>query len=93
MWFFKKEKIDTSFILKDIIKKYRFRRYFQLILGLLLMAISFNIFFLPNKIVSGGLPGLAIIVQNVFNLNPTSFMLFFSMVIVHAQRWSCNKEN
>ena len=57
LFFKKKSKIDEN-ILKEIYKKFRIRRYFQLIIGVLILAIAFNLFLSQNEIVSGGVGGL-----------------------------------
>ncbi len=58
--FKKKEKIN---ILEIIEKKGLIKRYFLLVLGILLSAISFNMFFYPLKIVVGGISGVSIIIN------------------------------
>lgn len=69
-------------IIKEIYKKFRIRRYFQLILGLLLIAIAFNLFLLPNNIVFGGVSGISIIVKQIFGLNPSLFILISSAILL-----------
>ena len=49
--FFQKKKLFDENIIKNIYKKDRVVRYFQFFVGALLVALSFNLFILPNKIV------------------------------------------
>lgn len=49
---------------KKMFLKY-FKKYFSVILGLFILAISFNLFFAPTNIAYGGTNGLAIALQNI----------------------------
>lgn len=77
-----KKRINTDSITKLVEKKHIFRRYFELIIGVLILAIAYNVFFLTNDIVFGGVSGLAIIVNKVCNLNPSIFILISSLVLL-----------
>lgn len=79
--FFKKKKVEQN-IIKEIYKKFRVRRYIELLLGLLIVALSFNIFLLPNNIVFGGVSGIAIIVKNVFGIDPSTTIFVGSMILL-----------
>ena len=78
--FHKKEK--ASNILTKIEKKYKVRRYIELVIGILLVALAYNIFLLPNNIVFGGVSGLAIIVKKIITLNPSTFIMISSVIIL-----------
>lgn len=79
--FFKKN-IETDNIIKNIYKKYRIRRYIQLILGIFILAIGFNLFLYPNDIVFGGVAGLSIIANRVFNVNTSIFIYIVSSILL-----------
>ncbi|WP_028399913.1 YitT family protein [Ectobacillus panaciterrae] len=53
------------------------RKLFGIIIGSLLVAISFNMFLIPHKVLSGGLSGIAIIVGILtpFNAGMVNFLL------------------
>ncbi len=78
--FHKKE--NTSNILTKIEKKYKVRRYIELVIGILLVALAYNIFLLPNDIVFGGVSGLAIIVKKIITLNPSTFIMISSVILL-----------
>lgn len=78
--FHKKEK--ASNILTKIEKKYKVRRYIELVIGILLVALAYNIFLLPNNIVFGGVSGLAIIVKKIITLNPSTFIMISSVILL-----------
>jgi len=73
MLFFKKNKV-TNDILKKLNKKDRFKRYSFLIIGCFILAVSFNLFFSPNKLVTGGVSGLAIVIESIFGISPSLFI-------------------
>lgn len=78
--FHKKE--NASNILTKIEKKYKVRRYIELVIGILLIALAYNIFLLPNDIVFGGVSGLAIIVKKIITLNPSTFIMISSVILL-----------
>lgn len=79
--FFKKKKEEKD-ILKEIYQKFRLRRYIELLLGLLIVAVSFNLFLLPNNIVFGGVSGIAIILKNIFGFEPSTTIFLGSMILL-----------
>lgn len=89
--FFKKKNNSDS-ILKQIYKKYRLRRYFQLIIGLLAISVAFNLFLLPNNIVFGGVSGVSIITKQIFGLNPSIFILISSVILLGVSYIFLGKE-
>ena len=91
MKWFKKE-IKTSNILEHIESKYKIRRYFELIIGVLLVALSFNIFLLPNNIVFGGVSGLSIIVKEFLPIDPSQFILISSLLLLIVSYIALGKE-
>ncbi len=65
-----------------VYKKYRLKRYFQLIVGLFSFSIGFNFFILPHGLVSGGVSGLSIITQFFFGWDPSVFIFIVSMFLL-----------
>lgn len=58
------------------------RRYLEFIFGVFCIAFSFNVLLLPNDIVFGGVSGVSIITKNLFNLEPASFILITSIILL-----------
>lgn len=81
MSIFKKKKNSIN-ILDKIESKYKIRRYFQLIIGILLIAIAFNVFLLPNELVFGGVSGLSIIVKDILPIGPSEFIMITSLLLL-----------
>ncbi len=69
-------------ILKRVYKKHQVERYLQLVIGVLIIAISFNLFILPNDFVIGGVSGLSIIFNRVFSIDPALFILISSLILL-----------
>ena len=66
MCFKKKEiEINANFI-KSIYKKDRLVRYSQFLLGVLLIAVAYNLFVLPANIVYG-VGGIGVILKKIYN--------------------------
>lgn len=77
--YFRKKKIDN--IVDNIKKKNIGKRYALLILGCLIVAFSFNLFFLKYDIVCFGVSGISIVL-NEFGVNPSLFILIANIVLM-----------
>lgn len=77
-----KKKQNSINILEKIESKYKIKRYFQLIIGILLIAIAFNVFLLPNELVFGGVSGLSIIVKDILPIDPSQFIMISSLLLL-----------
>ena len=77
--YFRRKKIDT--IVDAIKKKNVGKRYLMLILGCLIVAFSFNLFFLRYGIVCFGVSGISIVL-NEFGVNPSLFILISNIVLM-----------
>lgn len=79
----KKNKIkfdETQF--NNIDKKNKFIRYINLIIGVFLIAVSFNLFFLPYDIVFGGVSGISIIINHLFGTDPSLIIAILSSILI-----------
>lgn len=56
-------------------------RYMYLCVGLLLYAIAFNFFMLPNNFVIGGVSGIAIITYDLFKLDSSMVVFVLSLLL------------
>ena len=71
--------MDT--IVKKIYDKNKLKRYFYLIIGIIICACTYNLFILPNDIVFGGVGGLSVIANHFLGVRPSLFMLGCSFVL------------
>lgn len=90
---FRKKKIDN---IVDIVKKKNIgKRYIELILGCLIVAFAFNLFFLKYDIVCFGISGIAIVLSE-FGVNPSLFIMIcniFLLIIAFFVLGSDNMKN
>jgi uncharacterized membrane-anchored protein YitT (DUF2179 family) len=56
--------------------------YLLFIIGVLMVAVSFNLFILPSKIVYGGVRGISIITSHLFKLEPALFIFYTSIFLL-----------
>ena len=60
----------------------RIKKYLTVIIGLLLMAINFNIFQAPYNIAAGGVTGLSIIIKKFFDINESLFIFLVNQSLI-----------
>ncbi len=78
MGLFHKEKID---IIKEIYKQDKLQRYASFLVGILIVAIAFNVLLLPNDIVYG-ISGLAVILKKLYGIDPSLVILIGSLILL-----------
>lgn len=78
MFFKKREEFDPN-IIKKIYQNSRLSRYLNFILGLLLIALSYNIFVMPTKIVYG-MGGIGVGLKHLYNIDPSITILIGSII-------------
>ncbi|HOB25587.1 MAG TPA: YitT family protein [Bacilli bacterium] len=67
-------------LIDNITKRNRIARIIVLAFGCLIVALIYNAFMVPNKVVYGGLGGLAIVINNLTGIN-TVFLLNIFIII------------
>ena len=77
--YFRKKKVDS--IIEIVKKKNLGKRYLMLILGCLIVAFAFNLFFLKYNIVCFGVSGISIILGK-YGVNPATFILIANIVLL-----------
>ena len=88
---FQKKKLFDENIIKNIYKKDRVVRYCQFFVGALLVALSFNLFILPNKIVYG-MSGVGVILNATLGLDPSIVILIGSLILLMMSYFLLGKE-
>ena len=73
MFIFKKNKVSND-ILKVITKRDRLKRYSFLIIGCFFLAFAFNVFYSSHNLVTGGISGISIVVNNLFGISTSLFI-------------------
>lgn len=69
-------------VIDNIKTKNLVKRYFYLIVALFVSSICYNLLLYPLKIVAGGANGISILVESIFNIPPSRFILFFSVAVL-----------
>ena len=59
----------------------KIKTFFIVVLGTLISALAFNIFFSPYNIVIGGVGGISIILHNLFDINESLYILIISLIL------------
>jgi uncharacterized membrane-anchored protein YitT (DUF2179 family) len=60
--------------------------FFWLLLGIVVMAVAFNVFLIPNRIAAGGISGLGIILLHLFNI-PVGLTIFAANIPLLILSW------
>lgn len=75
-------RLKNKEILERIRKKSLFKRYFNFFVGLIFLAVSYNLFLASNDIVAGGVSGAAIILNGLFNFNNSTVILVCNVALL-----------
>lgn len=73
-------KIELSKIKNLVGKRSIIKRYVLFILGVFILAVSYNLFVLPNNLVYGGVSGIAVITKNI--IDPSLFILIANVFLL-----------
>lgn len=90
MLFKRKHRLDEN-IIKEIYKKGRLKRWAEFLLGVLIVAIAYNLFLLPAKVVYG-VGGLGIIFNSLFKIDPSLVILVSSVILLFLSLILLGKE-
>lgn len=77
--YFRRKKVDS--IIEIVKKKNLGKRYLMLILGCLIVAFAFNLFFLKYNIVCFGVSGISIILDK-YGIDPPTFILIVNVILL-----------
>ena len=88
--YFRRKKVEG--ILEYVKKKNIGRRYLMLVLGCLIVAFAFNLFFLKYNIVCFGISGVSIVLSE-FGINPSTFILIANIILMVISYFALGKED
>ncbi len=83
-------KRNSERILRAVEHAHLIKRYVYLILGVLIYAIAYNLFFLKNNLVFGGVGGISIITKNL--VDPTIMILALSILLLIISFFALGKK-
>lgn len=78
----KKNKFKTNQVVDYIYNILDLKRYFLLVMGLLIVAVGFNLFLLPNNIVFGGVSGISIVTSKLFGWDTSLFIMICNILLL-----------
>lgn len=74
------------------IYKSSFKRIVEFVLGCFIVSLAYNIFIVPNKIVPGGVGGIAIILNNLFGFENSLSILYLNIILLFTSLILLGKE-
>ncbi len=77
--------LDTLFhrdILKKIKNKHRILRLIIYFISCFMVALSYNVFLVPNNLVIGGMSGLAIVVKELIGMSTSTFLMLSTVILL-----------
>lgn len=86
-----KVKIDNAKLLKEIKESKKIKRSFMFIIGVLLSAISFNLFIKPSHLIFG-VSGISIVTEKLYNYDPSIVILGGNTLLLIASLVFLGKE-
>lgn len=78
---FLKRKKGQENIIKMIYQHDRLKRYFLFLLGMLIVAIAYNVFLLPSQVVYG-VGGIGVILNKLYNIDPSVVIMVGSVALL-----------
>lgn len=91
MLFHKRKDDDLSNILDKVYNKDKLVRFAEFIAGVFIVAISYNIFMLPNNIVYG-VGGIGVILKKLCNLNPAIAIFIGGIILLIVSLFTLGKK-
>ncbi len=76
------KKFRVNHIKDKVLKKQILKRTALFVVGSFISSLSFNLFFVPNNFVSGGLGGLGVILNELFGTNVTLVILIGNLILI-----------
>lgn len=79
-------------ILEKIHSKSNVKRHIEFCIGCLIVAISYNLFLAPNDLVSGGVSGIAILLNHIFGFENSNTILIGNIILLIVSYFLLGKE-
>lgn len=75
-------KFDYKELIDEVNSKHFWSRLIIMVLGVLLLAVTYNVLLLPYDLVTGGTSGIAIIINHLFDISPALFIFLVEIVLL-----------
>ena len=76
------KKINSEEVKNRLIHKDAAKKSFLFVIGTLISALSYNLFFVPNNFVGGGLGGVGIILNKLFSIDASLVILVGNAILI-----------
>lgn len=76
------KKIDSDKIRQNVSQKEAAKKSALFVIGTLISALSYNLFFVPNNFVGGGIGGLGVILNHYFKIEPRMVILIGNLIFL-----------
>lgn len=91
MIFRKNHKFDNAKLLRDIKESKKLERSFMFFIGVLLLAVSFNLFIKPSHLISG-VSGVSVMTESLFGIDPSLVIMLGNVLLLIASLVFLGKE-
>ena len=78
------KKINSEKLRSIVIKKEAAKRSALFVVGCFISSISYNLFFVPNNFVGGGLGGVGVILNKLISADPTMVLMIGNLIFIIA---------
>ena len=75
-------KFDYKALVDEVRSKNFWPRLLIMVIGVFILAVTYNLFFLKYNLVTGGTSGLAIIINHLFDINPALFIFIVEIFLL-----------
>ena len=76
------KKIDSSKIEHTVLQKEALKKSALFVIGCLISSLSYNLFYVPNNFVGGGLGGFGIVLNHFFDFDPKMVILIGNFIFI-----------
>ena len=78
-------KFDYKELVDEVRSKNFWPRLLIMVVGVFILAVTYNLFFLKYELVTGGTSGLAIIMNKIFGITPALFIFIVEIFLLTSQ--------
>lgn len=78
------KRINSERLEKIVVKKEAAKKSALFVIGCLISSLSYNLFFVPNNFVGGGLGGFGIVLNHFFGVEPSTVILVGNAIFILA---------
>lgn len=78
-------------VIKEIADKEKFKNFIIFLIGLIILAINYNLFVLPNEFNIGGMTGIATMLNYLCKINPSYFIFGSSVFLLILSYFTLDK--